>query len=210
VNDRTCCIVESDVQCPGRAEKKKMCGKHYRRVQRYGSPYITKLIRGDDEARWVSKVDTSGGEDACHHWLGRTNAHGYGCYHLQGKERLAHVVAWERENGPVPEGKQVDHECHNQAVSLGSCVPGICEHRKCCNPRHMQLRTQQEHSSVTKFPDGHSRGSKNPGSKLTEKEVREIKSLLAAGMSLMFIGTSYGISKSTVSSIKRGKSWSYL
>lgn len=32
--------------------------------------------------------------------------------------RLAHVVAWERVNGPVPEGMELDHLCRRRACQV--------------------------------------------------------------------------------------------
>lgn len=47
------------------------------------------------------------------------------------KGRLAHVVAWEKANGPVPEGMTVDH---------------LCRRRACRRLVHLELasRSQQE------------------------------------------------------------------
>lgn len=51
------------------------------------------------------------------------------------KQTSAHVVYWERENGPVPEGLVVDHMCHNADPD---CPGGACMHRRCVNPAHLR------------------------------------------------------------------------
>lgn len=54
--------------------------------------------------------------DDCQLWTGPVN-NGYGrywvCRDYNGRNvlRYAHVYAWERANGPVPEGKEVCHHC---------------------------------------------------------------------------------------------------
>ncbi len=49
-------------------------------------------------------------------------------YVFWGRTR-AHIVAWEQENGPVPDGLVLDH---------------LCGVRACCAPHHSQPVTQSE------------------------------------------------------------------
>jgi len=57
------------------------------------------------------------------------------------REGLAHRIAYEAFVGPIPEGADVDHECHNIAHSRGECDGGKdCQHRRCCNPWHLVVR----------------------------------------------------------------------
>jgi hypothetical protein len=41
--------------------------------------------------------------------------------------------------GPIPNGLVIDHLCHTEV-----CAGGVCEHRRCVNPRHLKAVTQQE------------------------------------------------------------------
>src|ERR1700744_799742 len=41
------------------------------------------------------------------------NRAGYACIFDGRKMRKAHVVYWEKEHGPVPEGYELDHLCHD-------------------------------------------------------------------------------------------------
>jgi len=61
----------------------------------------------------------------CHLATGRLDKDGY-AYH--GSSR-AHIVAWVRANGPVPEGLVLDH---------------LCRVRRCCNPMHLEAVSQSE------------------------------------------------------------------
>jgi len=77
-------------------------------------------------------VDRSGGAAACWPWLGETNQKGYGRITMNKTPRvrlLAHRVAWEIANGPVPSGLWVLHHC---------------DHPGCCNPRHLWLGTNRD------------------------------------------------------------------
>jgi hypothetical protein len=40
---------------------------------------------------------------------GRITTHGYVQITINGKSRLAHHLAWEKHNGPIPKGMQVHH-----------------------------------------------------------------------------------------------------
>jgi len=74
-----------------------------------------------------------------------TNKHGYGAVYYKGKQRKAHRVAWEKVNGPIPEGMHLDHICHNVAIAHGMCLGEAgCIHRSCVSPNHLQVVTPRE------------------------------------------------------------------
>lgn len=62
---------------------------------------------------------------------------------VDGKPRsfLAHRYAYEHLVGPIPEGLDLDHTCHDHACPS----PGPdCPHRACCNPAHLEPTTRRE------------------------------------------------------------------
>lgn len=64
-------------------------------------------------------------------WLwrrARNVRHGYGAVRIAGKNRRAHIVAFEFDRGPVPPGLVLDHLCRN---------------RPCVRPDHLEPVTQQ-------------------------------------------------------------------
>lgn len=67
--------------------------------------------------------------DACWIWTGTTrNEYGHFRTPLF-STRLAHRIAWQDENGLVPEGLELDH---------------LCERKGCVRPDHLEAVTHQE------------------------------------------------------------------
>jgi hypothetical protein len=69
----------------------------------------------------------------CHVFQGSVRSDGYGVVTVRvGRVKTSkgpHVVAWERENGPVPDGLELDH---------------LCRVRRCINPNHLEPVTHAE------------------------------------------------------------------
>lgn len=84
------------------------------------------MAQSSDVAAFWAKVDKSG---ECWEWTARRQTHGYGQLLWDGKWRLAHRIAYEMANGPVPAGRELDHLCSNKA---------------CVRPDHLEAVTHRE------------------------------------------------------------------
>ena len=115
------------------------------------------------EERFWSKVDRSGGPGACWPW-GAPGDSGYGTFTIgpqpPGGKRAksvrtrAHRFAYSLMYGAIPDGLTVDHLCHNTDKT---CEGGTtCQHRRCCNPAHLEATSIWENASR-----GHSPAAKN-------------------------------------------------
>lgn len=120
----------------------------------------------------------TGFQGACWIWcLARTPA-GYGLVRDgEGDWTYAHRVYYERAEGPIPSGLQIDHLCRMPA---------------CVNPDHLEAVTPAENVR---------RGRK---AKLTAGQVAEIR---ASAETQTVLARRYGVSQSQVSRIKRGQTW---
>lgn len=84
--------------------------------------------------RFWSKVDRSGGPEACWPFTGSINVqHGYGQFRLGKQVARAHRVAVVLGDPPreIPAGMYVLHSCDNP---------------RCCNPAHLRVGTQSENN----------------------------------------------------------------
>lgn len=121
-------------ECERPAEVKGLCRGH-RQQSRKGNelkPLSRKSLPFDK--RFWSKVDKS---SDCWVWTSGTTKHGYGMFCYEGRMKGAHVVSWEIENGPVPDGMKVDHRCHTEA---------------CVRPSHLRLLTHGGNGAYRKGP----------------------------------------------------------
>jgi hypothetical protein len=91
-----------------------------------GYPQRPKPTPEQTAARFWSKVEKGQG---CWTWTAGRNADGYGWFKISGGPKVAHRVAWELTNGPIPEGLIVRHRCDNPP---------------CVNPGHLELGTHKD------------------------------------------------------------------
>lgn len=146
------------------------------------------------DVRFWSKVDKSGGDNACWLWTARKNAYGYGTIKVGIKSSLAHRVVWNLNFGNIPERLCVCHTCDNPA---------------CVNPSHLFLGTHKQNMEDMARKGRHAdfTGSKCGQAKLTEEQAIQI--LNAKGFSKN-IAKQFGVTFSAVCRIKSGKSWPHL
>jgi hypothetical protein len=145
--------------------------------------------------RFWEKVDVLG-ESECWLWLGSLDTRGYGTIGANcGRPLLrAHRVSFELEVGVIPDGHVVCHACDNRA---------------CVNPRHLFAATQRENvlDMVRKGRRHSSVGDRNPSAKLRSDQVIAIRHDRRRSREIC---AEYGISSSTLLSIKRHETWRHL
>ena len=120
---KSTCIVEN---CNKPSRARKMCVKHYNRFMVHGTTESKTPRHATPEDAFAARTRLV--DSGCIEWTGAKSC-GYGNIWVDGRNTKAHRYAWERINGPIPEGLLIDHMCFNRA---------------CVNVEHLRLATQGE------------------------------------------------------------------
>lgn len=148
-----------------------------------------------DIERFWSKVDRSGGPDACWPWLAYRNEKGYGYlgvgHFMVKSSRVAWVIANERDPGEMI----IRHRCDNPP---------------CCNPAHLVDGTVEDNIRDMFERDRFARGERNGVAKLNPDLVREIRRASAAGETYTEIGRRLGVSRTTARNAASRKQWVHV
>ena len=152
--------------------------------------------------RFIRKIDICSDEE-CWLWMASKFVSGYGQFRLNGRLVRAHRVAYFLRHGNLP-------LYDNKGESLFVCHR--CDIKLCCNPSHLFLGTTQDNTedSVLKNRRADMTGMKNPSACLSERQVWEIRLMLAKGITQKRIAECYNVVQTTITKISTGKSWSHL
>ena len=162
------------------------------------------------EERFWEKVDKGFRPDDCWLWTASSYLKGYGMFWDGQRNVRAHRFSYELLVGPIPDGMFVCHHCDNPP---------------CCNPDHLFLGTPADnmHDAVRKgrmatgvyngahtHPETRHTGKANINAKLTDSDVCWILAALISGIQQKTLATYFGVHRSIISRIKRGKGWKHV
>lgn len=124
--------------CSRSAHCRGWCKAHYEKWRLRGDPEWVRPPAFPENLLQRMEPQPNG----CIYFTGALDKDGYGQITRQGKSTKAHRAAYEHFVGPIPEGHQIDHECHNRDET---CAGGpTCEHRRCVNFEHLRTATAKE------------------------------------------------------------------
>lgn len=161
------------------------------------------LPTDETRARFLSKVELRGpvvrGElGRCWSWkAGSYGSTGYGAFCIgHQKNTQAHRAAWRIFVGEFPGDAQILHKCDN---------------RNCVNPEHLFAGSIGDNMRDKVAKGRQPRGSEIRQSKLTEEQVRAIRSRYAAKeLSQEKLAREYGVTQAAVWRILRGERWTHV
>jgi hypothetical protein len=137
------------------------------------------------------KNSSVGAANQCWEWRAARHGFGYGVLRIDGKNFLAHRIAYQLANGPIPTGLVIRHRCDNPS---------------CVNPGHLVAGTHADNMQDAvdrgRFPRGEQRSKK--------LRTVDAQHILASTESADALATQYGISPDYVRMIKRGIRWGHL
>lgn len=134
------------------------------------------------EDRFWSKVDKSGGPDACWTWTAARNRNGYGQF-WQGRNGIVvHRFSWMMHNGPIPVGLFCCHHCDNPP---------------CVNPAHLFIGTNSDN-----MRDAQRKGRKYAHSPEVRMAIRHLREF---GCEVSLIAEAARVSIATVEAVLSGR-----
>lgn len=137
--------------------------------------------------------------ESCWLWVGCKKQGGYGVISFQrGRMMLAHRLSWMLHNGPIPESFQVLHNC-----------PGG-DNSGCVNPSHLWLGHDLENHQDAAKKNRTTKGERNAMHKLTEVEVKAIKSTAPYRGYVKALAIKYSVRHTAISKIIHGKRWAHV
>jgi hypothetical protein len=85
-------------------------------------------------------------DNDCWWWIGLIHPHnGYGRLKFGKQMEWTHRLAYVTWIGPIPEGLDVGHKCHDRAAQAGECTDeDVCMHRRCINPEHLKAEPRND------------------------------------------------------------------
>ena len=145
------------------------------------------LLRDFFHARYVIDPQTG-----CWNWQGTLSRQGYGEFRWRGTSYRASRIALELDGRPVPADLHACHHCDNPA---------------CVRPSHLYVGTSKDNARDAADRGLLRRGELHPQAKLTESQVRKIRSAVGT---LKVIAAQFDVSPSAVSFIRKRKSWAHV
>lgn len=118
------------------------------------------------EERFWSKIDRTGGPDACWPWRGLLDKDGYGWTYARRRNFRTHVVAYRLKRGYVQADLCVCHSCDVRYPV------GDISYRRCCNPNHLWLGTSLENRQDCKRKGRTAKGARSPSRMHPESLLR--------------------------------------
>ncbi len=98
-------------------------------------------------------------ENGCWLWRGTLSLTGYTKLYLsKSRTEYVHRISYQISYGKIPDGLVLDHICHDPAVCTDASK---CQHRYCCNPRHLVAKTNADNArrninaAKVRCPHGH-------------------------------------------------------
>lgn len=173
-------------------------------------------VRPSLEERFWSKVDRSGGPDACHPYTGGRGHWGHGRFSIGRRNHMAHRVAFKLIHGLDPVG-QLRHSCDNPPCCNGA---HLLEGTHADNMADMAARgrasrhggsARGDRNGARRHPETRQRGAAQPNAKLTEEAVREMRRLFETDEVTTYdLAAAYGVSQSLAHQVVSRRAWTHV
>lgn len=147
--------------------------------------------------------------DGCWEWLAYRLPSGYGLANGPDGRGLAHRIAWQYTNGPIPAGMFICHRCDNPScvrpdhLFLGTPADNAAD----MLAKHRESRGVRHSATLTPFIG---RGATHYKSLLTEQQVVELRRRHADGERFSDLARELAVDSEVVRMAVRRKTWKHV
>lgn len=181
--------------CGKKFYSRSLCKAHYN-SDYHSRNYVSKRKPRISPGLVFIKEALSSDTDDCILWPYAKVSGGYGTTRVSGKSVTTHRYVCEQTHG-----QSNLYACHR------------CDVPACVNPRHIRWGTPKENSSDMRLRGRSLTGEKSQASRLTESNVREIRSALSKPLKrgdIMKLARRYDVDKATICDIRAGRTWNHI
>lgn len=157
----------------------------------------------DPEKYFWSKVRKT---STCWVWLGGKNRDGYGIIGKDWRKVGAHRVAYEMQNGPIPEGLHVLHHCDNPPCVRGDHL-WVGTHLDNLRDMDRKKRRAPCYFGLNPLARKVSSGEANGSAKVSWQIVEDIRNRYERGEIKASLARCFGLGWSQIDRIVRGEHW---
>jgi hypothetical protein len=200
------CTVEG---CDQPRAGRGLCAKHLHRWQKYGTTSSPTPPTPAD--RFWRRVDRGGPVHPtlgpCWLWTGPGRRDGYAGMCVDGRLVLAHRFSWTLHHGPVPPGLYVCHLCDD------AYEPGDFGYRRCTNPAHLFLGTNDDNMADRNRKGRQARGERNGSARLTAAQVVDIRRRYrhhSRTQGSTALAREFGVHSATILAVVKGVWWKHV
>lgn len=151
-------------------------------------------ISDTDAIRFNANLRIAEGE--CWAWAGTFNAQGVPTFNCHGTTYTAAQVAYTL--------------AHDEPPARGLVIVAACGTPHCLRPDHLTALTRSAHMRAARAKVAVSRGAAHHNAVLTERMVRQIRSLREYGMTLPAMASAFGVSLATISDVVYRRRWQHV
>lgn len=162
---------------------------------------MVRMTRKQQIERFWSRVDKSGGPQACWPASWARGDDGYPLYQYRWRGRLitskAHRVAWIYT--------------HRKLLPRNLLVCHTCDNRACCNLNHLFLGSPADNLRDAAAKGRMNRGEARYNAKMTEAKVRKVRSLYATGtINMKELAAQFGVVTTAIFNIIHRNRWKHV
>lgn len=191
-NTRLCSIPD----CGNFASVRGWCPKHYWRWRKHGDPLV-KAHAGLDAQKYFREVVLPYEGNDCLMWPFKRRTDGRCQIMHEGKKKIVSRLVCEIVNGGPPTPR------HEAAHSCGN------GHLGCVTKGHLSWKTHAENMADMVKHAASAVGERHGSSKLTAKEVREIRAMTGM-LSQRALAARYAVSSSVICEIQNRRAWRHV